>query len=190
MIKRREEKKQQSYQSLYQTALVLFEEYGFDKVSVAQIVRQSGVAKGTFFNYFPNKTDILAHWFDSIMSKAIEQPIPTGRSLKEKILFLAKHTLEAAQKQPKLWQAKNSYAGQSEAIQIIEQRIDQAIQSQIEQFLSESYPNQCNDSRQLAELIVTLMTGAVVEANRKGQSNKTLELFEKRLSKLLSLISS
>lgn len=187
MTSLREKKKQHSYQTIYQTALSLFEEYGFDKVSVAQIVKQSAVAKGTFFNYFPNKTDILAQWFDDIMGKAIEQPIPENIPLKNKILSLVKHTLLLTQQQPNLWQAKNAYAGQSDSIQKVEQRIDQIIQSKVEQYIEESLSQQYTNGPILAELIVTLMTGTIVEVNRKGLSDNALALIESKLSKLLSL---
>ncbi|WP_018625758.1 TetR/AcrR family transcriptional regulator [Kangiella aquimarina] len=183
----REKKKQKSYQTIYQTALSLFEEHGFDKVSVAQIVKESGIAKGTFFNYFPNKPDIIAQWFEENMSKAIEQPIPDDTSLQNKILFLAKNILEAAQKQPNLWQAKNAYAGQSVSIQQVEQRVDQTIQSKIEYFIKQTSINQSAKAKILAELIVTLMTGTIIEANRRGQSDDAMTLIEHKLSILLSL---
>lgn len=184
----REQKKRQSYQTIYQTALVLFEEYGFDNVSVSQIVKQSAVAKGTFFNYFPNKTDIIAKWFEEIMFKAIELPIPDDIPLQNKVLTLTKHALQAAQKQPNLWQAKNTYAGQSESIQKVEQRIDQTIQSKVEHFIKLSSLSQDVTASALAELIVTLMTGTIVEANRKGRSDDAMALIEHKLSTLLSLI--
>ncbi|AUD78665.1 hypothetical protein CW740_05115 [Kangiella profundi] len=188
MTSLREKKKQHSYQTIYQTALSLFEEYGFDKVSVAQIVKQSAIAKGTFFNYFPNKPDILAQWFDDIMSKAIEQPIPNDAPLEQRVLLLAKHILQAAQQQPNLWQAKNAYAGQSDSIQKVESRIDERIHSRVEHFIEQSALRMdTNKNSDLAELIVTLMTGTIVEANRRGHSDDAMALIEHKLSILLSL---
>lgn len=188
MTSLREKKKQQSYQTIYQTALSLFEEHGFDKVSVAQIVKQSAIAKGTFFNYFPNKPDILAQWFDDIMSKAIEQPIPNDAPLEQRVLLLAKHILQAAQQQPNLWQAKNAFAGQSDSIQKVESRIDERIHSRVEQFIEQSdLRMDTNKNSDLAELIVTLMTGTIVESNRRGRSDDAMALIEHKLSILISL---
>ncbi len=188
MTSLREKKKQQSYQTIYQTALSLFEEHGFDKVSVAQIVKQSSIAKGTFFNYFPNKPDILAQWFDDIMSKAIEQPISNDAPLEQRVLLLANHILHAAQQQPNLWQAKNAYAGQSGSIQKVESRIDERIHSRVEHFIEQSALRMDkNKNSDLAELIVTLMTGTIVEANRRGRSDEAISLIEHKLSILISL---
>ncbi len=46
---------------LYEAALALFREQGYEATTVDQITRQAGVAKGTFFNYFPTKDAVLRH---------------------------------------------------------------------------------------------------------------------------------
>ncbi|TGY87323.1 helix-turn-helix domain-containing protein, partial [Marinicauda pacifica] len=48
MTGRREHKKQLVRQSLFDTAIALFEAEGYDAVSVDRIVAEAGVAKGTF----------------------------------------------------------------------------------------------------------------------------------------------
>jgi AcrR family transcriptional regulator len=47
-------------------ALSLFHEAGYDAVSVDQIVSRAGVSKGTFFNFFPTKVDVLIVYFQEI----------------------------------------------------------------------------------------------------------------------------
>jgi AcrR family transcriptional regulator len=44
---------------LLRSAAQLFRKAGHDGVSVSAIARRAGVAKGTFFNYFPEKDDLL-----------------------------------------------------------------------------------------------------------------------------------
>ncbi|WP_337997322.1 TetR/AcrR family transcriptional regulator [Oleispirillum naphthae] len=51
---------------LLQTSLKLFKKRGFDKVTVEDITRYSGVSKGTFYNYFSTKEQVLVEQFDSI----------------------------------------------------------------------------------------------------------------------------
>ncbi len=46
-------------QQLYRCAMELFREKGYDKVSVDEIVRKAGTAKGTFYIYFSSKADII-----------------------------------------------------------------------------------------------------------------------------------
>ncbi|SEO81770.1 TetR/AcrR family transcriptional regulator [Paenibacillus sp. OV219] len=55
----REEKKQATLQRISEAAFQLFSEKGFEETSVAEITQAAGVAKGTFFNYFATKEELL-----------------------------------------------------------------------------------------------------------------------------------
>lgn len=54
---RKEELKEQ----IFMQSMALFQEKGFDNVTVEEITRACGIAKGTFYNYFPKKETILLH---------------------------------------------------------------------------------------------------------------------------------
>ncbi|GHE51885.1 TetR family transcriptional regulator [Streptomyces longispororuber] len=55
----RERKKRQTTQRIWQAAVDLFVERGFDKVSVAEIAAAADVSKMTVFNYFGTKEDLV-----------------------------------------------------------------------------------------------------------------------------------
>jgi AcrR family transcriptional regulator len=55
----RERKKQQTRQSIADTARALFAERGFDRVTVAEVARAANVSEATVFNYFPTKEDLV-----------------------------------------------------------------------------------------------------------------------------------
>ncbi|MFG2718904.1 TetR/AcrR family transcriptional regulator [Streptomyces sp. NPDC048416] len=59
----RERKRQQTYQSVSDTAVALFLERGFDGVSVAEVAAAAGISKPTLFRYFPAKEDLVLHRF-------------------------------------------------------------------------------------------------------------------------------
>ncbi len=46
---------------LYQAAVSLFREQGYEETTVDQITRRAGLAKGTFFNYFTTKDAVLRY---------------------------------------------------------------------------------------------------------------------------------
>lgn len=52
--------------ALYQAALGLFRERGYAASSVDEIVAAAGVAKGTFFNFFPTKAHVLRAYYAEI----------------------------------------------------------------------------------------------------------------------------
>ncbi|WP_329239088.1 TetR/AcrR family transcriptional regulator [Actinoallomurus sp. NBC_01490] len=59
----RERKKQRTREAISNAAFALFEESGFDGVSVADIAAAAEVSKPTLFAYFPTKEDLVLHRF-------------------------------------------------------------------------------------------------------------------------------
>ena len=65
---RREENKQRKREALEGEGLRLFLEHGYDRASIEQITQAAGVARGTFYLYFPDKQALFGalmdRWFD------------------------------------------------------------------------------------------------------------------------------
>lgn len=78
---KREIQKQQVRERILEEALSLFSERGFEKTTVADIVEQSAIARGTFYNYFPDM-NIL---FDALIAQLNQQVV-------EAIQYTRKHT--------------------------------------------------------------------------------------------------
>ncbi|MBC8571171.1 TetR/AcrR family transcriptional regulator [Zongyangia hominis] len=55
------QQKQEKKQSLVESAYELFLHKGFQKTSIDEIVKNAKVAKGTFYLYFRDKSDIMQH---------------------------------------------------------------------------------------------------------------------------------
>ena len=66
---KRERNKRARKESLYTVAIDLFRRQGFEETRVEEITQAAGVAKGTFFNYFPSKEDILLYITERHMSR-------------------------------------------------------------------------------------------------------------------------
>ena len=65
----REYKKRQKRERLLNASLRLFREKGYEQTKVADITRAAGVAKGTFFNYFPTKERVLLALGEQMLGK-------------------------------------------------------------------------------------------------------------------------
>ena len=63
------QKKNEKYQNLISAAFDLFESNGIASVSIDDIVKRAGVAKGTFYLYFKDKLDLISK---VILKKAAE----------------------------------------------------------------------------------------------------------------------
>lgn len=62
MVGRRERNKQKVRGRLYTAALELFSEKGYEHTSVDEIAEAADVARGTFFNHFQRKEDLISAW--------------------------------------------------------------------------------------------------------------------------------
>ncbi|MGW7082781.1 TetR/AcrR family transcriptional regulator [Streptomyces sp. NPDC054871] len=61
-VSRRERNKQRVRERLYSAAVELFVQKGYDHTSIDEIAERADVARGTFFNYFQRKEDIIGAW--------------------------------------------------------------------------------------------------------------------------------
>lgn len=68
---RRERNKQRVKERLYSSALSLFTEQGYDRTSVDEIAERADVARGTFFNYFQRKEDVISAWGEERRTKLL-----------------------------------------------------------------------------------------------------------------------
>ena len=105
MTGKRESKKRAVRKALYEAGIGLIERDGYDAVSVDQIVAAAGVAKGTFFNHFPGKADLLADWYaDAIGGSLEETPWMAAAPLPDRLVALALRSVRAAAASPRMQQ--------------------------------------------------------------------------------------
>lgn len=88
-MKERETKGDRTRRYLYDCSVQLFREKGYDQVSVDEIVKKAGVAKGTFYIYFKKKSDIILEmlrqyddYYDRSMS-SLDDDLPVEKRLEE-----------------------------------------------------------------------------------------------------------
>ena len=91
---KRQEIAQETRRRIYTTACSLIEKKGFANVSVEDITRACGVAKGTFYVYFKRKEEIIfeccKEWFSDVDRKAREHK----GTIIEKLAFYFKGFME------------------------------------------------------------------------------------------------
>lgn len=68
----REEKKKANRRLLIRAAEELFIEKGLEQTTVADIIERSGLARGTFYNYFSRKEDVWRYLLMKMLQKSHE----------------------------------------------------------------------------------------------------------------------
>lgn len=58
-VGKRERTKAQNRTAILDAACAVFAEQGFDGASIRDVIRRTGLASGTFYNYFPDKTSVF-----------------------------------------------------------------------------------------------------------------------------------
>jgi AcrR family transcriptional regulator len=87
----RESKKVETKERLLTVSLDLFIDKGFDHTSIEDITVGAGVAKGTFYNFFEKKEDVLLYYLDRELVKSrheIEQKIDAMKTIVDKLELL------------------------------------------------------------------------------------------------------
>jgi AcrR family transcriptional regulator len=69
----RERKKQKTRDEIAAAAMALFQERGFDAVTVAEVARAADVSEKTVFNYFRTKEDLVAHRGRELTEELVER---------------------------------------------------------------------------------------------------------------------
>lgn len=71
-LTRRERKKEETRRRIFESAISLFRERGFEGTTVDEITEKADVGRGTFFNYFPRKEAVLAYLSEERVTLAEE----------------------------------------------------------------------------------------------------------------------
>lgn len=97
-LSRRERKKEETRRRIFDAAVSLFRERGFEATTVDEITEKADVGRGTFFNYFPRKESVLAYLSDSRL-EALEDDaaalLASPASARERVIALHLHAASA-----------------------------------------------------------------------------------------------
>ena len=72
ILGKREFHKQQVRERILQESLILFTDNGFEKTTVSDIVENCDIARGTFYNYFPDMNTLFDALINELNQKIIE----------------------------------------------------------------------------------------------------------------------
>lgn len=92
----REKKKQDTKNRIFEVSGRLFKEKGFENTTIDEITKEVGIAKGTFFNYFPTKESLLLYFREQkhelirdLLDAERSKDVPTKEKIRNFLVRLA-----------------------------------------------------------------------------------------------------
>ena len=82
-------------ESILQTAIELFCDYGFEKTKISEVAVKAGVGKGTVYEYFKSKDELLYESIKAMIThynKGFSKIITSDKDFKEKLYEYLNHT--------------------------------------------------------------------------------------------------
>lgn len=96
--------REQVKQTIIDTSISLFKEKGYENVTIEDITKIVGIAKGTFYNFFISKADILLLWFEQKFHQMnIDQTANREKSVEENLQYFIKTLLSAVKEEQSLF---------------------------------------------------------------------------------------
>jgi TetR/AcrR family transcriptional regulator, cholesterol catabolism regulator len=96
-LTKRKEQAIASKQKIFDTAIMLFDRKGFDKVTVDDICEKSGVSKGAFYHHFKSKEQVVIEAFlsaDAIYEEYAFAELPRHKDFTKKMYLFLRKTAE------------------------------------------------------------------------------------------------
>ena len=91
--------KKKKAEAISDAAIKVFHEHGYNKTRMADIAQAAGIGKGTLYEYFRDKADILHFAFDqyfSVFSESMLQAMKGRTTPSDKILSIIDFSLRHA----------------------------------------------------------------------------------------------
>jgi AcrR family transcriptional regulator len=109
-------KGEQTRQEIYNAALQLFREKGFELTTMRDIAAQANVALGSAYYYYPSKEAIIFAYYDSVQAehdRLVADAVATGKlDLKQRLQFAYQSKLDIVAKDRKLLGVIFRYSGE------------------------------------------------------------------------------
>lgn len=184
----RAERKKELKEQIFLQAIQLFKEKGYEAVTVQEIVSVCGIAKGTFFNYFSRKDDILLYLGTSQLEKLTKQlnHYHYIENPKELILVLLGDLLKRLTEHSELMKLvvmeimKSSYLVENEYNSI--QKLQKSIESIVEQAKINGTLQSEHETSIIASSIISTYFHTLLSWSLQHIEEKDIQaLFEKHL---------
>lgn len=174
-------KKLEMEERIYQASMTLFQEKGFVQTTLQEICELANVSKGTIFNYFSSKEDILAKFGQNQIRilRSFANQLPSSMDTKGKIIAVLMEDIKCV-KESEVY-AGITLKGISEGgnkVYQLESKNRQDLSEIYENILKPAQKSDCElNSHLVAELIVTIYFHVLEKHFNRNESMEELEKY-------------
>ena len=167
---------------LLKAARKVFRAKGYERASVSEIVREAGLAKGTFYVYFPAKRDAAISLRDGLMetmAQAVAMAIESRTSFEDRLESLIAAVFKVARKNVDLFKLAFIGADESHPEMHSESAEHASFLKALTHLFSdavEAGEMEAMDPGIAARLAIGLLQHAVIEAFVSGESDESVRL--------------
>lgn len=91
---------------ILEMSVAVFREKGYDEATIDEITRRVGIAKGTFYNFYISKSEILLIWAaEKIRSLDYREALDPGKTTEENLYSFTKLLVKAVQEEQLLFKS-------------------------------------------------------------------------------------
>jgi AcrR family transcriptional regulator len=151
--------------SIFEATIQVLEDVGLERLTTTRVAERAGVSVGTLYQYFPNKSALLAAVLERylvVIVEAVEQACQgaRGKTLPEIAAALVNSFLDAKLGNPKASVVLYSVASEVDGAEIV-MRMTQRSQIAICDVLATAKGAKFNDLRSVSYMLSTAITGPV-----------------------------
>lgn len=98
--------RQQIKKSILDTAVLIYKQKGYENTTIDEITRTVGIAKGTFYNFYESKSEILLEWAaQKFQTVRVQEAFNNNNSLKNNLYKFVEVIINAIKDEEQLYKA-------------------------------------------------------------------------------------
>lgn len=180
--RRRTESEPVRRRQLLRSARKVFREKGYNGATISDIVREAGVAQGTFYLYYPSKTAVAVSLIEGLMERmaaAVESAMKSETSFEKKLGSMIGASFQVARQNADLFALAFIGADETHPEMHSESPEHASLLHVVTDLFTEAVGSgemESTDPKIAARLVIGLLQHAIIEAFVSGEEEGSEEL--------------
>lgn len=190
---------------IIETAFIAFVDYGYDRVSLNQIIKSTGLTKGAFYHYFSSKDELITEVMHTYFFKHLQNTMDfvevENQSFRERMNIVLNNALNIdirLKSDPKrelgkddflklLWESMNLNEEMKKMNHQYQMNIIKLMTRVIESGKRENAVREDIDAESVAKMMVSSVRGSIMMSNQLSK-NESEDILKDNMNTIIELI--